>query len=205
MEGEKRVWMNCTRRWVNNSMPTDDPGCALYLELRPPHAAPLRLIKRSPALQNLALENGGNEEYAKKMAATFHFHRRKARAQYNRSLCEALFTKGSPHCIAYNILSAEGGPPTLAKSTEHLGSTEALRERIVSDSMYADDKLFSLWVGLHASGALYGSKQRGRTENIASYLSVNYDSHCRLEAYQRMSHQVRTADVSEIRNLLPQF
>lgn len=179
-----------TRRWVNNSAPTEGHGCALYLELLPEHSAPLRLIRMCRPLQELAVNAGGNEAYAKKMSKFFHHHRRKARAQYNKSLCQALFDSESPFCIAYNVLKACDEPPALSGAMGHFESIEALRECITSDEVYKDEKLFKLWVGLHASGRLYGASKRSINDSLVEYMSINYEAHCRLEASQRLSRQV---------------
>ena len=95
--GEARVWMLKTRGWVKNSTPQDEPGgCALYLPTLPRHAAPLQLIKMSATLQELALARGGNLMYATRCAKIFHKHRRKARTQYNRPMCQ-LYSRRRAH------------------------------------------------------------------------------------------------------------
>jgi hypothetical protein len=188
--GEARVWMLKTRGWIKNSTPRDEPGCALCLPTLPCHAAPLQLIKMSATLQELALTRGGNSLHATRCAKIFHKHRRKARAQYNRSTCQALFKKESPHCIAFNVMDGKDGPMQLAPSMEHLGSTDELMYVLVSNEMHNDPALHKTWVGLHASGFLCGTTKRPAEANLSSHLSVNYDAHCRMEAAQRLEFQV---------------
>ena len=79
----------------------------------------------------------------------------------------------------------------LAPSMEHLGSTDELMNVLVSSEMHNDPALHKTWVELHASGLMCGTTKRSPLDNLSSYLSVNYDTHCRLEAAQRLEFQVR--------------
>lgn len=188
--GEARIWMVLARRWVSNATALDaGSGVAMYLPVFPTYVAPLALIKRNHVLQELALTRGGDRVYAETCSALFHRHRRKARAQYNRSLCIALFTQNSPHCIAYNVLQGGNGPMTLSPKMEHLGTTEALMELIASDELYTDPALFKIWVAVHASGVIYGAERHRPTERLETFLSVNYDAHARVEVSQRLQFQ----------------
>ena len=63
---------------------------------------------------------------------------------------------------------------------------------LVSNEMHNDPALHKTWVDLHASGLLCGTTKRPPVANLSSYLSVNYDAHCRLEAAQRLEFQVFT-------------
>jgi hypothetical protein len=177
------------RDWIKNAKPDAGPGCALYLPLVPAHAAPLDLISRSPHLQELAITRGGVKEYAIASATTFHMHRRKARAQYNRSLCVALFSKESAFCIAYNVMDGFEGPMKLSPQTLHLDTLENLMHLICSDKLYTDPHVHKLWVGAHASGQVYGSERQLPSRRLDEFLSVNYDAHGRLECGQRLRFQ----------------
>jgi hypothetical protein len=139
--GETRLWMVRARDWIKNAKPDAGQGCALYLPLVPTHAAPLDLISRCTHLQELAVSRGGQKEYAIDMATTFHMHRRKARAQYNRSLCVALFSKESAFCLAYNVMDGSEGPMTLSPHTIHLDTPANLMELICSDKLYTDPQV----------------------------------------------------------------
>jgi hypothetical protein len=139
--GETRLWMVRARDWIKNAKPDAGPGCAMYLPLVPTHAAPLDLISRSPHLQELAVTRGGTKQYAIASATIFHMHRRKARAQYNRSLCVALFTKESAFCIAYNVMDGSEGPMTLSPQTLHLETPANLMNLICSDKLYTDPQV----------------------------------------------------------------
>ena len=188
--GESRLVMVLTRRWISDSTPeAPGRGCAMYLPVQPAYFGPLMLIQQHTLLQEMALTRGGNREYAEKIAKTFHRHRRKAKAQYNRSLALALFTKGEPHCIAHNVLKGGEGEMELSPATAHLESTDALQKLIGSPMLYTDPALHELWVSVHASGKVYGATSRDSVDRLDSFLSVNYEAHGRLEVKQRLQYQ----------------
>jgi hypothetical protein len=187
--GEARYWMVLARRWVADATPESGSGCAMYLPVFPQYVAALELIKRHRVLQELALTRGGERQYSDTCARLFHKHRRKARSQYNRSLCLALFTRDSPHCLAYNVLQGGDGPMKLSPKTAHLGTTDALMDLIASDQLYTDPAVFKIWVDAHASGLIYGATKQRQTARLENFLSVNYDAHARLEVSQRLKFQ----------------
>jgi hypothetical protein len=188
--GEARLVMVLTRRWISNATPeAPGRGCAMYLPAQPSYFGAEMLIQDNPALKELALTRGGDREYATKISKLFHKHRRKAKAQYNRSLALALFTEGGPHCIAYNVLKGGNGGMKLSPATAHLGSTDALMNLIGSPMLYTDPAVHKLWVGAHASGEVYGATPRDGLERLDAFLSINYEAHGRLETTQRLKYQ----------------
>jgi hypothetical protein len=135
------------------------------LPVFPQCVAALGLIKRRRVLQELALTRRGERQHSDTCARLFHKHRRKARAQCDRSLCLALFTRDSPHCLAHNVLQGGNGPMTLSPRTAHLGNTDALMDLTASDQLCTDPAVFKIWVDAHASGLIYGAtKQRPNRE-----------------------------------------
>jgi hypothetical protein len=78
---------------------------------------------------------------------------------------------------------------TLHPSLSHLGSIENLRQLFFSEKLYTDEKVHERWVGLFASGVVYGCKRAGPKDTLDQMVDVDYEAHARYEMYSRLSHQ----------------
>jgi hypothetical protein len=147
------------------------------------------MITEDINLQELALRKGGPEEYSKARAKCFHDHYRKAKSQLNRSIVLNLTKNLGPFQMASNVMHGVDGPMTLHHSLSHLGTIEELRQLFYSDKLYLDDKVHKLWVGLFASGVVYGCKRAGPKDTLDLMVDVDYEAHARYEMYSRLSCQ----------------
>ena len=71
----------------------------------------------------------------------------------------------------------------------HLETIENLRSLFNSDQLYTDEKVHNLWVGLFASGIVYGCKRAGATDTLDMVIDVDYETHARFEMISRLSCQ----------------
>ena len=190
--GETRAWMLFVRRVVGNPAPalngTTKPF-ALFCPLLPAHHGALEMIKNTPQLAMLAVSRGGPLAYAKCMMKTFWLHHRKAKTQYNRSICDGFLANGAKFSIATNVLSSSEGPMALAPCLAHLGGIPGLVDLLQGHKLYADATFYKIWVGFHASGALYGGLRHPASSSLESMVDVNYDAYARLELIDRLSCQ----------------
>ena len=145
------------------------------------------MITEDTNLQELALRKGGPEVYSKARAKCFHDHYRKAKSQLNRSIVLHLSKNSGPFQMASNVMHGVDGPMTLHDSLSHLGSIEGLRQLFYSDKLYLDAKVHNLWVGLFASGVVYGCKRAGPKDTLDKMVDVDYEAHARYEMYSRLS------------------
>ena len=92
--------------------------------------------------------------------------------------------------MAMNVMSGKQGPMKLVDSLEHLENIEGLRLLLNSDKMYCDEKVHKLWVGLFASGVVYGSKRMcNPTDTLDMMIDIDYEAHARYEMFSRLSCQ----------------
>ena len=107
----------------------------------------------------------------------------------NRSIVLNLTHPESPYCMVTNVMSGKKGPMTLSAETSHLGSVTALQELFRSDHLYTDSKVHALWVGLFASGTIYGCKRAAPKDKLDSMVDIDYEAHARYEMISRLSCQ----------------
>ena len=180
------------RRVVGNPAPAlngTTKQFALFCPLLPAHHGALEMIKNTPQLAMLAVSRGGPLAYAKCMMKTFWLHHRKAKTQYNRSICDGFLANGAKFSIATNVLSSSEGPMALAPCLAHLGGIPGLVDLLQGHKLYADATFYKMWVGFHASGALYGGLRHPASSSLESMVDVNYDAYARLELIDRLSCQ----------------
>ena len=190
--GETRAWTIFVRRVVGNPAPAQNGTTkqfALFCPLLPAHHGALEMIRNTPQLAMLAVSKGGPLAYAKRMMKTFWLHHRKSKTQYNRSTCDGFLANGAKFSIATNVLSSCEGPMALAPCLAHLGGIPGLVDLLQGHKLYADATFHKIWVGFHASGALYGGLRHPASSGLASMVDVNYDAYARLELIDRLSCQ----------------
>ena len=187
--GENKYWMVHTRRLVANIAPSPAKKFVLYLPQTPAYTGSAILIEEDPNLQEMAVTRGGNDKYSKDRAACFNGHHRKAKSQLNRSIIVGLTAESSPSCMALNVMDGRTGPMTLHPDLGHLVNIEGLRSLLNSDRLYCDEKVHKLWVGVFASGHIYGSKRSAPRAKLDEMVDINYEAHARYEMILRLSCQ----------------
>jgi len=90
----------------------------------------------------------------------------------------------------------------LVPELAHLGSIEGLQNLLNSDALYLDAKVHKLWVGLFASGVVYGCARAKPTDTLDVMVDIDYESHARYEMTSRLScqgwkHGYTASDLSE--------
>ena len=187
--GEDKYWMVHTRKMVANCAPTPNKKFILYLPLSPINTGSSLMIEDDINLQELALTRGGPEKYSTDRAFFFNQHHRKAKAQLNRSIVLALTSPLSPTLFATNVMSGKDGPMTLNPELSHLENIAGLRNLLSSDALYKDEKAHLIWVGLFASGLVFGMNRGGPKVTLDKMIDVDYEAHARYEMISRLSHQ----------------
>ena len=107
----------------------------------------------------------------------------------NRSIVLHLTNPESPYCMITNVMSGKKGPMTLSADVAHLGSIAALQDLFGSDHLYTDSKVHALWVGLFASGKIFGCKRAVPKAKLDSMVDIDYEAHARYEMISRLSCQ----------------
>jgi hypothetical protein len=187
--GEQKYWMEHSREKVVNCAPSPTKKFILYLPLTPINTGSKFMIDSDINLQELALRRGGPEQYSKDMAKTFNENHRKAKTQLNRSLVLGLTDPLSNFLMVENVRHGRDGPMKLAPQLAHLESVENLRSLFNSDHLYTDQKVHNLWVGLFASGVVYGCKRAGPLDTLDMIMDVDYEAHARYEMFSRLTCQ----------------
>jgi hypothetical protein len=147
------------------------------------------MIKGDINLQELALTRGGEATYANARAYTFNQHHRKAKSQLNRTIVFNLTTFPSPYQMARNVMHGKDGPMELHPDLLHLGNVATLKALFESDHLYTDAKVHALWVGLFASGKVYGCNRAGTKATLDQMIDIDYEAHARYEISSRLSCQ----------------
>jgi hypothetical protein len=97
----------------------------------------------------------------------------------------------SPYQMASNVMSGKAGAGAMAlhPSLDHLKSIEGLRNLLYSDHLYTDEKVHRLWVGLFASGVIYGCNRAGVKDTLDQMVDVDFEAHARYEIWSRLECQ----------------
>ena len=187
--GEDKYWMEHTRKAVAQCAPSNDKQFMLYLPLTPTNTGSKLLIASDINLQEMALSRGGPAEYSLARAFNFNQHHRKAKSQLNRTIVKGFTEPESAFLMVLNVMNGNNGPMTLSPDLHHLGSIEGLRQVLNSDKMYTDKKVHEKWVGLFASGTVYGSVRAQPQDRLDEMIDVDYEAHARYEMWSRLSCQ----------------
>jgi hypothetical protein len=147
------------------------------------------MIETDINLQEMAVSRGGDKKYGNDRAACFNQHHRKAKSQLNRSIVKALTCEPSPYQMAANVMSGRNGPMALCPDLSHLVDIKGLKALFESDHLYRDEKVHKLWVGLFASGIIYGCSKAGPKDTLDEMVDVDYEAHARFEFASRLEYQ----------------
>ena len=187
--GEEKYWMEHSRKKVVSCAPSKSKKFILYLPLTPDNMGSKHMIDTDLNLQELALKHGGPESYSKEMSSIFNQHHRKAKSQLNRSIVLGLTRPMSEFQMAHNVMSGKAGPMALDPSIAHLETIANLVALFDSDHLYTDEKVHLSWVGLFASGTVYGCNRAGVNDTLDMMVDVDYEAHARYEMISRLSCQ----------------
>jgi hypothetical protein len=111
------------------------------------------------------------------------------KSQLNRSIVKALTVKPSPFQMALNVMSGKDGPMALCPKLSHLIDMKGLKALFESDHLYTDEKVHKLWMGLFASGTIYGCSKAGPKDSLDEMVDVDYEAHARFEFASRLEYQ----------------
>jgi hypothetical protein len=200
--GEDKYWMATTRKRVSDATPSTDKTFILYIPLSPASYGSNLLIESDINLQEMALTRGGPAQYALDRAFMFNQNHRKAKAQLNRSLVVGLTAPNSPYMIALNVMDGRKGTMTLNPELEHLVDIEGLQQLLNSNCLYKDEKMHKLWVGLFASGVVFGMRRANSKDTLDKMIDIDYETHARYEMISRLScqgfrHGYKAEDLAE--------
>ena len=192
--GELKYIAVMARRGVASPTPVpldyDGPdNFLLYLPSKPTHKGAEKFIECTPDVLSLSARHGTTVQYAKHISPTFRHHHGKALTQLNRALRLLAFGPGSAHSIAENAMDRETGEMSLSPRMRHLQTTTALRELLLSDSLYADQAMYVNWRNLLASGKLLGMTRQSTAKPLPELVSVNYEAHFRCELAAALQYQ----------------
>jgi hypothetical protein len=188
--GEDKYWMENTRKRVTDCKPDSQKTFMLYLPLSPINTGASLMIGSDINLQEMAVTRGGDKKYGNDRAVCFNQHHRKAKSQLNRTLMKALTCEPSPFQMACNVMSGKNGPMTLCPELSHLNDIAGLKALFESDHLYTDEKVHKLWVGLFASGTIYGcGKSTGAKDTLDEMVDIDYEAHARFEFATRLEYQ----------------
>jgi hypothetical protein len=200
--GEDKYWMATTRKRVADCKPSKTKTFMLYLPLSPETYGSTLLIENDLSLQEMALTRGGPAQYAIDRAFMFNQHHRKAKTQLNRSIVMWSTAPNSDYMMALNVMDGKLGPMTLNPALTHLGDIEGLQQLLNSDCLYKDEVFHKLWVGLFASGLVFGMKRAGPKDTLDKMIDIDYETHARYEMISRLScqgfrHGYKAEDLAE--------
>ena len=188
--GEDKYWMENTRKRVTDCKPDSQKTFMLYLPLSPINTGASLMIETDINLQEMAVTKGGDKKYGNDRAVCFNQHHRKAKSQLNRSVIKALTCPPPPFQMACNVMSGKNGPMALCPELSHLNDIAGLKALFESDHLYTDETVHKLWVGLFASGIIYGcDKSKGAETTLDEMVDIDYEAHARFEFATRLEYQ----------------
>ena len=187
--GEEKYWMENTRKRVTDCAPDPAKLFMLYLPLSPANTGASIMIENDINLQEMAVSRGGDKKYGIDRAACFNQHHRKAKSQLNRSIVKALTVEPSPFQMACNVMSGKNGSMALFPELSHLIDIKGLKALFESDHLYTDEKVHKLWVGLFASGTIYGCSKAAPKDRLDEMVDVDYEAHARFQFASRLEYQ----------------
>jgi hypothetical protein len=189
------------RQAVFDSMPFAGEGRApsqfLYWANTPRNACALRLIKRTPRLQEHAVQFGGPEQLSESIAAEVSLHARKARNKHIYELRKLFFSKKSVFQFASGVTENDcfdkNGKATkmtiVPRFQSNFPSIASLRECLMSPNMHANELFYSNFVNALASGKLSKIRKQGVSTKLVNFVALNYEAHFRLELWYALSKQ----------------